>query len=88
MKPTEPASISASNFIPVQDLHDGVTFDRFSAVVDHHPRAKIHYDPSHICCSRWTISVSSIGITQRIAAFHVKDAEFIPSAVAGSMAAI
>jgi sugar phosphate isomerase/epimerase len=32
---------------PGEDLHDGVTFDRFLSLVDGHPRAAILYDPSH-----------------------------------------
>src|SRR3546814_19781759 len=32
---------------PGEDLHDGVTFERFLAGVDNHPRANILYDPSH-----------------------------------------
>jgi sugar phosphate isomerase/epimerase len=32
---------------PGEDLHDGVSFDRFLSVVDNHPRACILYDPSH-----------------------------------------
>src|SRR3546814_10605574 len=31
---------------PGEDLHDGVTFERFLAGVDNHPRANILYDPS------------------------------------------
>ena len=33
---------------PSEDLHDGVTFDRFLALVDHHKHAKILFDPSHM----------------------------------------
>lgn len=32
---------------PGEDLHDGVSFDRFLSIVDNHPRACILYDPSH-----------------------------------------
>lgn len=32
---------------PGEDLHDGVSIDRFLAVVNNHPRACILYDPSH-----------------------------------------
>ena len=32
---------------PGEDLHDGITFERFLAAVDDHPRANILYDPSH-----------------------------------------
>ncbi len=33
---------------PGEDLHDGVTFDRFLSLVDGHRRARILYDPSHM----------------------------------------
>ncbi|KNH05355.1 Inosose isomerase [Candidatus Burkholderia brachyanthoides] len=32
---------------PGEDLHDGVTFERFLAAVDDHPRVNILFDPSH-----------------------------------------
>ncbi|MBW8755927.1 MAG: sugar phosphate isomerase/epimerase, partial [Sphingomonadales bacterium] len=32
---------------PGEDLHDGVTFERFLEAVGDHPRANILYDPSH-----------------------------------------
>src|SRR5262249_52348449 len=33
---------------PGEDLHDGITFERFLAAVDNHPRCKMLYDPSHL----------------------------------------
>ena len=39
---------------PGEDLHDGVTFERFLAAVDNHARANILYDPSHFACRAWT----------------------------------
>src|ERR1035437_1095987 len=33
---------------PGEDLHDGVTFERFLGQVDNHPRANILFDPSHM----------------------------------------
>lgn len=32
---------------PGEDLHDGVSFERFLSIVNNHPRACILYDPSH-----------------------------------------
>ena len=32
---------------PGEDLHDGVTFERFLKATNNHSRAKILYDPSH-----------------------------------------
>lgn len=33
---------------PGEDLHDGVTFERFLQRLDNHPRCNILYDPSHL----------------------------------------
>ncbi|KAJ5981744.1 hypothetical protein N7499_009202 [Penicillium canescens] len=63
---------------PGEDLHDGISFERFLEAVDHHPRACILYDPSHfvVQCLDY---LSFIDIYHdRIKAFHVKDAEFRP----------
>jgi sugar phosphate isomerase/epimerase len=63
---------------PGEDLHDGVSFDRFLAEVNNHPRACICYDPSHfILQSLDYLSFIDIYHT-RIKIFHVKDAEFRP----------
>ena len=68
---------------PGEDLHDGLTFDRFLAAVDDHPRANILYDPSHFLLQQLDY-VGFIDLYHdRIKAFHVKDAEFRPSAKAG-----
>lgn len=68
---------------PGQDLHDGVTFDRFLACVDHHPRARINYDPSHFVLQQMDYLGFIDRYHARIGAFHVKDAEFTPSASSG-----
>jgi sugar phosphate isomerase/epimerase len=68
---------------PGQDLHDGATFERFLALVDDHPRAKILYDPSHMLLQHMDYLGFIDRYHQRIAAFHVKDAEFVPSASRG-----
>ena len=68
---------------PGEDLHDGVTFERFLDAVGNHPRANILYDPSHFVLQQLDY-VSFIDIYhERIKAFHVKDAEFRPSGRAG-----
>jgi sugar phosphate isomerase/epimerase len=68
---------------PGEDLHDGVTFERFLDVVDQHPRANILYDPSHFVLQQLDY-VAFIDIYhERIKAFHVKDAEFRPNGRAG-----
>ncbi|NOX49843.1 MAG: sugar phosphate isomerase/epimerase [Gammaproteobacteria bacterium] len=68
---------------PGEDLHDGVTFERFLECVDDHPRANILYDPSHFILQQLDY-LSFIDIYhQRIKMFHVKDAEFNPSGRSG-----
>jgi len=60
---------------PGEDLHDGVTFERFLEAVDDHPRANILYDPSHFVLQLLDY-VEFIDIYhERIKMFHVKDAE-------------
>lgn len=68
---------------PGEDLHDGVTFDRFLGLVDGHRRARILYDPSHMLLQRMDYLGFIELYADRIAAFHVKDAEFVPSARSG-----
>jgi sugar phosphate isomerase/epimerase len=64
---------------PGEDLHDGATFERFLAAVDHHPCAKILFDPSHAILQHLDYLGFIDRYHARIAAFHVKDAEFIRS---------
>jgi sugar phosphate isomerase/epimerase len=63
---------------PGEDLHDGVTFERFLAAVDDHPRACILYDPSHFVLQQLDYLAFIDIYHPRIKAFHVKDAEFRP----------
>ncbi len=68
---------------PGEDLHDGVTFERFLDAVDGHPRANILYDPSHFVLQQLDY-LSFIDIYhERIKMFHVKDAEFNPTGRSG-----
>lgn len=68
---------------PGEDLHDGVTFERFLEATNNHPRANILYDPSHFVLQQLDY-LSFIDIYhERIRAFHVKDAEFNPSGKCG-----
>ena len=64
---------------PGQDLHDGATFAAFLDRVDHHPRARLLYDPSHLRLQHLDYLGFIDHWHERIAAFHVKDAEFRPS---------
>ena len=68
---------------PGEDLHDGVTFERFLAAVDNHPRANILYDPSHFVLQQLDYLAFIDIYHERIRAFHVKDAEFRPNGRAG-----
>ncbi|AXC11336.1 Inosose isomerase [Acidisarcina polymorpha] len=61
---------------PGEDLHDGVTFERFLKEVGDHPRARILYDPSHFVLQQLNY-LDFIDIYHPfIRAFHVKDAEY------------
>jgi sugar phosphate isomerase/epimerase len=64
---------------PGEDLHDGLTFERFLDVVDGHPRANILYDPSHFVLQQLDYLAFIDIYHTRIKAFHVKDAEFRPN---------
>jgi len=68
---------------PGEDLHDGVTFERFLAVVNGHPRANILFDPSHMVLQQMDYLGFLDLYHERVRAFHVKDAEFHPSAQSG-----
>lgn len=68
---------------PGEDLHDGVTFERFLEAVDNHPRANILYDPSHFVLQQLDYLAFIDIYHERIRAFHVKDAEFNPTGRSG-----
>jgi sugar phosphate isomerase/epimerase len=64
---------------PGEDLHDGVSFERFLAAVKDHPRANILYDPSHYILQQLDYLEFIDIYHSRIKVFHVKDAEFRPT---------
>jgi sugar phosphate isomerase/epimerase len=68
---------------PAEDLHDGVTFERFLEKVKHHPSCHILFDPSHMLIQHMDYLGFIDIYHQRIRAFHVKDAEYIASARSG-----
>jgi sugar phosphate isomerase/epimerase len=68
---------------PGEDLHDGVTFQRFLKAVDHHPRCCILFDPSHFVLQQLDYLGFLDHFRDRIKMFHVKDAEFNPTAMQG-----
>ena len=68
---------------PGEDLHDGITFERFLDNVNGHKRANLLYDPSHFVLQQLDYLAFIDFYHERIKAFHVKDAEFRPSGKAG-----
>jgi sugar phosphate isomerase/epimerase len=68
---------------PGEDLHDGVTFERFLDAVGGHPRANILYDPSHMVLQQMDYAAFLDIYHERVRMFHVKDAEFHPNGRAG-----
>src|SRR5882757_5711923 len=68
---------------PGEDLHDGITYERFLAEVNNHPRACLLYDPSHFVLQQLDYLSYIDYYHERIRAFHVKDAEFNPTGKQG-----
>ncbi|MCZ7910350.1 sugar phosphate isomerase/epimerase [Agrobacterium leguminum] len=68
---------------PGEDLHDGITFERFLEATGNHPRANILYDPSHFVLQAMDYLEFIDIYHERIRAFHVKDAEFNPTGRSG-----
>ncbi|MCD4662821.1 sugar phosphate isomerase/epimerase [Agrobacterium sp.] len=68
---------------PGEDLHDGVTFERFLEVTGNHSRSNILYDPSHFVLQAMDYLDFIDIYHERIRAFHVKDAEFNPTGRSG-----
>ena len=68
---------------PGEDLHDGVTYERFLKATDNHTSAKILYDPSHFILQQLDYIQFIDFYHDKIRMFHVKDAEFNPSGKSG-----
>ena len=68
---------------PGEDLHDGVTFERFLDAVGEHSRANILYDPSHFVLQQLDYLAFIDIYHERIKVFHVKDAEYNPTGRSG-----
>jgi sugar phosphate isomerase/epimerase len=68
---------------PGEDLHDGASFERFLRTVGGHKRANILFDPSHMILQQMDYLAFLDLYHERVRAFHVKDAEFLPSGRGG-----
>ena len=66
-----------------EDLHDGVTFERFLEATGNHPRVKLLYDPSHFVLQQLDYLEYIDFYHGYIKMFHVKDAEFNPTGRSG-----
>ena len=69
---------------PGEDLHDGVTFERFLKATNNHKRVNILYDPSHFILQQLDYITYIDHYHEFIKSFHVKDAEFNPTGKKGA----
>ena len=69
---------------PGEDLHDGVTFERFLKATNNHKRVNILYDPSHFILQQLDYVTYIDHYHEFIKSFHVKDAEFNPTGKKGA----
>jgi sugar phosphate isomerase/epimerase len=69
---------------PGEDLHDGVTFERFLEATGNHNRVNILYDPSHFILQQLNYIEYIDHYHDFIKMFHVKDAEFNPTGKKGT----
>jgi sugar phosphate isomerase/epimerase len=68
---------------PTEDVFDGDTFELFLDAVGGHPRCNINYDASHFIKQGLDYLGFIDVFHERIKMFHVKDAEFNPTARQG-----
>ena len=66
-----------------EDLHDGISFERFLEATGNHPRCNLLYDPSHFILQQLDYLQYIDHYHERIKMFHVKDAEFNPTGKSG-----
>jgi sugar phosphate isomerase/epimerase len=66
-----------------EDLHDGITFERFWEATGKHPRVNLLYDPSHFVLQQLDYLQYIDHYHSFIKMFHVKDAEYNPSGKSG-----
>ncbi|MDT0647318.1 sugar phosphate isomerase/epimerase [Zunongwangia sp. F260] len=69
---------------PGEDVHDGVTFERFLEATNNHKRVNILYDPSHFVLQQLDYIEYIDNYHEFIKMFHVKDAEFNPTGKKGT----
>ena len=68
---------------PGEDLHDGISFERFLEATGNHKRVNILYDPSHFVLQQLDYIAFIDFYHEHIKSFHVKDAEFNPTGKQG-----
>lgn len=68
---------------PGEDIHDGISYERFLEKVNHHSRACILYDPSHFVLQQMDYLLMIDHYHDKIKMFHVKDAEYNPTGKSG-----
>ena len=68
---------------PGEDLHDGITFERFLEATGNHKRVNMLYDPSHYVLQQLDYLENIDIYHEFIKMFHVKDAEFNPNGRSG-----
>jgi len=68
---------------PGEDLHDGITFERFWEAAGRHQRCHMLYDPSHFLLQQLDYLQYIDFYHDFIKIFHVKDAEFNPTGRSG-----
>ncbi len=68
---------------PMEDLFDGITFEKFLDRIGGHKRCNLNYDASHFIKQGLDYIEFIHFYHERIKMFHVKDAEFNPSGKQG-----
>jgi len=68
---------------PGEDLHDGITFEKFLTATGNHKRVNMLYDPSHYVLQQLDYLAFIDIYHEYIKMFHVKDAEFNPTGRSG-----
>jgi len=68
---------------PVEDIHDGDTFERFLEATGNHKAVNMLYDPSHFVLQQLDYIKYIDHYHEFIKSFHVKDSEFNPTGKKG-----